>query len=292
MRAVVQLTGLSADTLRIWERRHQAVVPQRGRSQRLYSEQDVNRLLLLKAAVDKGHSIGQIARLGDGELQALPVARGFTMAEAGPDSPLLELVERLLGLLSQYQVQALDLELGRLAALLSPSTLVHQVVLPLLHRVGEAWEHGQLNVAQEHLLSFSLRRVLVLLTPATRSSAPTKTLVFATPAGQHHEFGLLAAAMLATTHNLQVINVGVDVPCGDLIEVVQKSKAQGLVLGLREPFHAEDFWPCCQRLVHTLQETPILAGGPLSPSSRARLVSLGIEILETLRQLEHRFAHW
>jgi methylmalonyl-CoA mutase cobalamin-binding subunit len=214
------------------------------------------------------------------------------MAEAGPDAPLLELVERLFGLLSQYQVQALDLELGKLAVLLSPSALVHQVVLPLLFRVGEGWAHGLLNVAQEHLLSFSLRRILFLLTPPTRGSAPAKPLVFATPSGQRHEFGLLAAAMLATTHNFQVINVGVEVPCADLIEVVTKTKAQGLILGLREPFHEADFWQGCQHLVRQLPNTPILAGGPLTPDCKSRLIGLGIEILDTLRQLEHRFAHW
>ena len=59
---VSRLTGISQHTLRVWERRHQAV--ESGRSEggrRLYSNDDVERLTLLKALVDRGDRIGQIA---------------------------------------------------------------------------------------------------------------------------------------------------------------------------------------------------------------------------------------
>jgi len=59
---VSRLTGISQHTLRVWERRHQAV--ESGRSEggrRLYSNADVERLTLLKALVDRGDRIGQIA---------------------------------------------------------------------------------------------------------------------------------------------------------------------------------------------------------------------------------------
>jgi len=59
---VSRLTGITQHTLRVWERRHQAV--ESGRSEggrRLYSNADVERLTLLKALVDRGDRIGQIA---------------------------------------------------------------------------------------------------------------------------------------------------------------------------------------------------------------------------------------
>lgn len=62
--AVSQLTGLSTHTLRAWERRHAAVLPQRTDSGlRLYTEEDVTRLRLLKALTDKGEPISIIAKL-------------------------------------------------------------------------------------------------------------------------------------------------------------------------------------------------------------------------------------
>ncbi len=68
---VSRLTGISQHTLRVWERRYKAV--ESGRSeggQRLYSNEDVERLTLLKALVDRGDRIGQIASENTDALRA------------------------------------------------------------------------------------------------------------------------------------------------------------------------------------------------------------------------------
>ena len=59
---VSRLTGLTQHTLRVWERRYKAVQSHRSEGgRRLYSNDDVERLTLLKALVDRGDRIGQIA---------------------------------------------------------------------------------------------------------------------------------------------------------------------------------------------------------------------------------------
>lgn len=84
-----RLAGLPVETLRVWERRYG--VSDAGRSprgQRLYSDEQVKRLGLLKRAVDQGHAIGTIARL---ELDALATLAGSTAAAAGADPRVLRL---------------------------------------------------------------------------------------------------------------------------------------------------------------------------------------------------------
>ncbi|MEQ8427344.1 MAG: MerR family transcriptional regulator [Gammaproteobacteria bacterium] len=67
--AVSRITNIPVDTLRIWERRYSVVVPIRSEnSDRLYQREDINRLTLLKMLVDRGHSIGSIAKLSNEEL--------------------------------------------------------------------------------------------------------------------------------------------------------------------------------------------------------------------------------
>lgn len=62
--AVARLTGIPADTLRIWERRYSVVEPERTeKGGRLYSQDDVTRLTMIKSLVDRGHAIGTVARL-------------------------------------------------------------------------------------------------------------------------------------------------------------------------------------------------------------------------------------
>ena len=62
--AVARLTGISPDTLRIWERRYEVVEPRRTpKGGRLYSQQDVTRLTMIKTLVDSGHAISTVANL-------------------------------------------------------------------------------------------------------------------------------------------------------------------------------------------------------------------------------------
>ena len=68
--AVARLTGIAADTLRVWERRYGVVRPQRSaKGGRRYSRDDVLRLALIKRLVDAGHAIGSVANLEGPELQ-------------------------------------------------------------------------------------------------------------------------------------------------------------------------------------------------------------------------------
>lgn len=67
--AVARMTGLTDHTLRIWERRYQAVVAARAANgRRVYQAVDVDKLNLLKTLTDQGHSIGQIANESIDEL--------------------------------------------------------------------------------------------------------------------------------------------------------------------------------------------------------------------------------
>ena len=61
---VAKATGISVDTLRVWERRYAVVEPSRtDGGGRLYSEQDVARLRLIKRLIDNGDAISNLASL-------------------------------------------------------------------------------------------------------------------------------------------------------------------------------------------------------------------------------------
>jgi len=67
---VSSLTGVDAHTIRAWERRYGAIKPNRSDTgRRLYDDQTVERLQLLKALVDCNEAIGQIAHLPDDTLR-------------------------------------------------------------------------------------------------------------------------------------------------------------------------------------------------------------------------------
>src|SRR2546421_3621117 len=63
-KAVVQQTGITAPTLRAWERRYTILSPERGQNDyRLYSERDIAIIRWLKKRLDAGMAISQAIAL-------------------------------------------------------------------------------------------------------------------------------------------------------------------------------------------------------------------------------------
>ena len=68
---VSTLTGIPVPTIRVWESRHAVVAPTRSAGNvRLYRRADIERLALVKAAVDAGHAISTVAALTDRQIKA------------------------------------------------------------------------------------------------------------------------------------------------------------------------------------------------------------------------------
>lgn len=86
--AVSRLTGVPADTLRVWERRYSVVTPYRaGSGTRLYDPEDVGRLTLIKRLVDRGDAISRIANLSLAQLRDRVSGAALPDPEKGPGRP-------------------------------------------------------------------------------------------------------------------------------------------------------------------------------------------------------------
>lgn len=230
IRAVAKITGLSLDTLRAWERRYQAVVPERGGRGRLYGPADIDRLMILNRLVQKGHAIGGIAGLSDTELAAL------LDTQTGPGVPAPGAAREMLGpvldaIESFESARAAD-ELSRLAAVLAPRDLIYQVTLPLMHEVGIRWHNGVFAIAQEHLVSGLMRNLLGSIMRLFRTSAPARKVILATPAGELHEFGILAAAMILAMNEIEPVYLGADLPAREITQAAEWVSASVVLLGI------------------------------------------------------------
>lgn len=84
-----QLTGISTDKLRIWERRYAAVTPIRsGAGGRLYGYGDISRLKIIKTLIDSGDSISNVATLSLEELQSRVADENQVNLQASHDGPI------------------------------------------------------------------------------------------------------------------------------------------------------------------------------------------------------------
>jgi DNA-binding transcriptional MerR regulator len=231
--AVAKLTGLSIDTLRAWERRYRAVVPERSDRGRAYTQTHIEKLILLRELVERGHAIGQVAALQEPALRELLSTRPQTDRRPPVDSK--ELVESLLDAFCNFEHTRANQELGRLAALLTPRDLVYQVVLPLMQAVGERWHRGEMGIAPEHLVSTALRNLFGSLLRLFTIPPGAPKILIATLSGELHEFGILASAMLAAISGLDPILLGPNVPAKELVGAAEKTKAEVVLIGFSGP---------------------------------------------------------
>ena len=94
VKAAAELSGLTSETLRAWERRHAAVVPHRDdKGRRLYDGAMVERLTRLHRLTDRGHPIRDLAGMEDAALDRLLEGAGA----AGAAGPAGQLIAQLLG---------------------------------------------------------------------------------------------------------------------------------------------------------------------------------------------------
>jgi DNA-binding transcriptional MerR regulator len=228
---VAKITGLSLDTLRAWERRYQAVVPERSERGRQYGPAHIERLMLLNRLVQNGHAIGQIAGLPDLELQNLLAPE--TASTAGP-APL-DLLGPVFSAIETFDSARAGDELSRLAAVLSPRDLVYQVAIPLMRETGSRWHDGTFAIAQEHMVSQLLRNLLGSMMRLYRRAGSGPKVIFATPAGDSHELGVLAAAMLSAIAGLEPVYLGSHLPALEIARAAERAAARIVAIGVAYP---------------------------------------------------------
>ena len=218
--AVERDTGLSKDTLRVWERRYGFPTPARDAiGERAYSLEQVEKLRVVKRLLDAGHRPGRIVPLPLPALQDLTeqtVDQTSRGVEAALDSDDLR---AHLALIRSHDVSGLRSELTRLLARFGVARFVTEVVAPLSTAVGDAWIRGQMEVFEEHmvteLMQVVLRQAIVGIPEATAEHAPR--VLMTTFPGEPHGMGLLMAEAMLALDGCRCVSLGVQTPLWDIV---------------------------------------------------------------------------
>jgi DNA-binding transcriptional MerR regulator/methylmalonyl-CoA mutase cobalamin-binding subunit len=302
IKVVAKRTGLTPHVIRVWERRYQAVTPLRTETnRRLYSEEDIEHLRLLRQATLAGHGIGRIAAHSSEKLRELLADDAvYAAAPGGPLSRLLpprEAATRPVEYFVQQSVEAIEKlderALERTLALadmeLSQPVVMDEVIVPLMVKLGDWWREGAARAAHEHMASAVVRNLLgnMRMTHAPREGAPD--FVVTTPHGQHHEIGAMLAALVGAAEGWRVTYLGPNLPATEIAAAVQIRRAR--VLGLSLCFPPED--PMVVNELRQLRRvldpaTTILAGGMSAPSYRSVLEEIGAETIIELKPTRDR----
>jgi MerR family transcriptional regulator, light-induced transcriptional regulator len=263
-------TGVSPELLRAWEQRYGLLQPTRTPGGfRLYSAADEARVQRMQGLVSGGLAAAQAARLvlSDDEPAPPPMASpsASTLEEAAGD---------LAACLDRLDEQAANTALDRLFSTYTVETVLQEVVLPYLHRLGERWESGEVSVAQEHFASNLLRgRLLGLAQGWGQGRGPAAVL--ACVPGEHHELGLLAFGVALRRRSWRITYLGTDSPIGAVADTSRTVQPAVVVLLSMNP---EGFLDHAREIGKLADQAQVLlAGAGATPETARRTRSRALD---------------
>ncbi len=240
IRVVAERTGLTPTLLRAWERRYEVVEPGRSEGgQRLYSDEDVERLLLLRRTVDAGRTISSISEHTDEELRQILAedqkAMEVLVRATSAESVEAELLDEALEAVEAMDASRLDRELRRLAVTLGAEPFIDLVLAPLLAEIGEGWRAGRLRPAHEHVATAVIKQILGWLLERSRPTSRGRRIVIGMLSGEPHGLGGLLAATSAALTGWEVLFLGEDLPPSEISAAAEAMPAEIVGLSIVSP---------------------------------------------------------
>jgi DNA-binding transcriptional MerR regulator len=250
-----ELTGVPSTTLRKWEQRYGVVVPQRSSGNyRLYDDEAVRRLSVMRTLVDSGWSAHEAAQ---------HVVGATSSAEAAiprPEPPVADArMRELLACAVDFDVPRLEWLIAEAFDADDLATTIDEWLLPALAHLGTAWQRGEVSVAGEHFVSAAVHRRLALVFQSYSSTAHGGPRVVAgLPRGARHELGVLAFSGVLRSRGVSVTYLGADLPIEAWVGTVRLIAPEAVVLAAPT---VEDL-PSVREAVEALTPlTTVLLGG-------------------------------
>ena len=278
-------TGLSKDTLRMWERRYGFPAPERDPAgDRVYPEAQVEQLRLIKRLIDQGHRPGHLMALSPDALRTLPARDAKAMprraATSGAGEAVDAEVDELLALLKNHDAAQFQQRLQQTLARQGLGRFVMDTVAPLTRQVGQAWEDGRFAVFEEHLFTELTKRVLrQAIASLPPPNAGPRILLTSVP-DEPHVLGLLMAEALFALEGAQCIPLGAQMPLLDIAHATAAHRADVVALSFSSAFPTRRVGPVLAQLRELLPaKVTVWVGGDGAPPAA---IPLGVSRLRTL----------
>ncbi len=287
---VTARTGITQDLLRAWEKRYDAVVPGRGPTgRRLYTDDDIEKLRLLRSLVSAGRRISDVAGLSIQDLMELAredASENLEVPSTVTPVPKSDYLEEALDALEQFDKNRLQKVFSEAAISYSSPELRRRVVVPLLQAIGERWQDGTMRIAHEHLASALVRSFMAGLMNKSNTVPSAPRLIITTPSGQRHELGAMLVASLAEEYGWDVIYLGPDLPAEEIAAAVRQIKPKAIAMSIvyrNGDLQVQDEF---RKLSEYLKnEVPIFVGGRAVEHLKPFFDELGINIVAELSDL-------
>jgi len=207
------LTSIKAHTIRIWEQRYNLLQPKRTDTNiRYYEDDDLRKILNINLLYSNGFKISKIAKLSENEI--LSESRKLIMEKSQVNDEMVDLLLMSIIELDENKTYGMLLYAFEEKSI---EELYTDIIIPLLHKIGELWQLNTISIGHEHFFSNLLRAFFLAKTSELKieKKVNKKVMMFLRP-GEEHELSLLLYNFIFKREGWQVIYLGSNVPYKDL----------------------------------------------------------------------------
>ena len=286
---VARETGLSKDTLRVWERRYGFPTPTRDlNDERVYPAEQIQRLRVIRRLLDGGLRPGRIVGLPLYELNSLIVAvRPALALRAGA----IQGPQQVLELIKSHRAGELRQRLIQLLMQLGLRQFILEVIVPLNSLVGNAWLAGGIEIFEEHLYT---QQVQGLLQHALGGIPPSDLLprvLLTTLPGEEHQLGMLMAQAFFAIEGAQCVSLGIQTPPADILKAVSAHRADIVGLSCTATSRSRATYAHLSLLRESLDPgVELWVGGTIALANQHKVA--GVRYVSALTDLPAAVAQW
>jgi methanogenic corrinoid protein MtbC1 len=222
-------SGIKPHTIRIWEKRYNALSPMRSDGNtRYYNGNQLRRLLNIVSLKDEEPNIALLCSYSDAILDK-KVKTLLLESNTRRDTDEY-FISQLISSGIHFDEPLFNEVFERALSTHGAEKAYIQVFYPLLQRIGILWSSNEMAIPGEHFISNLLRQKFYSLIDSTTGISATKeTWLLFLKENEFHELGLLFAFLMLKKAGRRVIYFGTNTPFNSLIRTAKEIKVTHLL---------------------------------------------------------------
>ena len=288
---VSRRTGLSADVIRAWERRYKAVKPSRSSNgRRLYSDNDVKKLMLLQRIISGGRRIGDIAKLNIKTLEDLvesdesATVIKSSLANRPSTGSVMESFDGCIEAIGELDANKLINSFEVAYQELGPVFLLEDLFAPLVQHVRDECRLGTFRQSQEKFVVELMQSFLLMNSTKSNKSLNNKILIIS-PISHNDNLSMLRLSLVCEDSDWMPVYIGTSISADEILFSYEQGRCN-LLMVVIDPNGNQQFLPNELRKIRSLiKDDEILIFGETTSSYQDVIKETGFTAINNIGEL-------
>ncbi len=227
------LSGVKAHTIRMWEKRYNVFTPNRTNTNiRVYSEDELKKILNVALLNRRGFKISKITKLKDEELKKQIIQLHNVIDDYDQRVDML-----IFAMINLDEKSVIDIYEDAIDVFGFEGAILN-VLFPFLDKTGALWQASKVLPAQEHFATSLIRQKIIVgidKLKSPKNPSPKKYLLFL-PQDEYNELPLLFAQYIIKKSGNSIMYLGQNVPIEDVLIIFENYQPDFLFTFITLPF--------------------------------------------------------